>query len=486
MTRKIMTYAQLLKIVEQFDLYPEMVANGEVSGAVKELRESIALESISFNKGSQSAAMAFSLSYEGYEPKKVMKVTEALSQLYLHKDLIAREKVVSGTANFFQQELETLKEQVRFQEDRMREFKSKHLGELPENQAFNLQNVSRLEMELERITSRVRGLEDRKIYLKGQLASVEPLRPVTTDQGQVASNPKERLKRLRLELMQMQARLSEKHPDIRKVKSEIAKLQSQVGQSDVAVDKIKLLNEKRAKLAELKGRLSNKHPDVIKLTKQVKLLSSQVDKLLTDKSIVQISEERPDNPAYINLLTQVVSAEAEIKALKQKEGKVLSNLSDFRAKLSQAPLIEQEYNEISMDLSNAKEKYKEILNNLAKAQVAQQMERQQKGEKFMILEPAYLPGAPSKPNRILISLLGLILGIGAAVAVAAFQEGVDQSLKNEVQLAKISGLPVLSSVTLVLTEEERTRKRKRYSLCAVGAVGLLLIVLVFANMVTSN
>jgi uncharacterized protein involved in exopolysaccharide biosynthesis len=363
----------------------------------------------------------------------------------------------------------------------MREFKSKHLGALPENSAFNLQNVSRLEMEIERNNARIRALEDRKIYLKGQLANIEPLKPVATSQGKVASNPKERLKRLRLELIQMQARLSDKHPDIRKLKSEITKLESQVGYSDDAVDKIKLLSAKRAKLAEMEGRLCEKHPDVIRMKKEVRNLSRQVDKLVTDKSMVEISEDQPDNPVYINLLTQVAAADFEIKSLKEKEERIITNLSDFRAKLSQAPMIEQEYNAILMDLNNAKQKYKEILNNLTNAQVAQQMERQQKGEKFTILEPASLPSRPFKPNRIAIVLFGFIIAVGTTVTLAAIMEAMDHSLKNEEDLAKISDLPVFSSISLVQTAEDHRRKRIRYVLCTMGAISVCIIILAVAK-----
>lgn len=484
-TRQIMKYSQMKKIVQQLDLYPEMVANDDMAGAVEELRESILLEPINFSEGNKSSTVAFNLSYEGAEPKVVMKVTQALSQLYLQEEYKAREKLASVTTDFFKQELATLKGQVKFHEDRMREFKSKHIGALPENTAFNMQNVSRLEMELERINSTIRSLEDRKIYLKGQLANVEPLKPVTTSQGKLASNPKQRLKGLRLELIQQQARLSEKHPDIRKLKSEIAKLEAQVGTSDEAVDKIKLLSDKRTKLAELKGRLSAKHPDVIRLTKEVRILSRQVDKLLTEKSIVEISEDRPDNPAYINLLTQVASADAQIKSLREKEVKIQDNLLDLRAKLSNAPLIEQEYNEISLDLNNAKHKYKEILNNLTTAQVAQQMEQQQKGEKFTILEPAYLPSAPYKPNRLAIVLLGFLVAVGISVTIAAVQEAMDHTLKNEEELARASNLPVFSSISLVQTDEEHRRKRIRYVLCTAGVVSACLIILAIANRIAS-
>jgi uncharacterized protein involved in exopolysaccharide biosynthesis len=228
------------------------------------------------------------------------------------------------------------------------------------------------------------------------------------------------------------------------------------------------------------------HPDVIRMTKEVNNLSRQVDKLLTNKSMVEMSEDKPDNPAYINLLTQVAAADFEIKSLKEKEARIMANLSDFRSKLSQAPMIEQEYNAILLDLNNAKDKYKEIQNNLTTAQVAQQMERQQKGEKFTILEHAYLPSRPFKPNRMAILLFGFIIAVGTTVTIVAMMEAMDHSLKNEDDLAKISNLPVFSSISLVQTPEENRRKRYRYLLCTACVISVCLIILVFTGRIASS
>lgn len=481
-TREIMKYSQLKEIVEQFGLYKDLVRSGNLGEAISEMQESISVEPISFQEGfNKYTTVAFRLAYEGRDPETVKKVTDALSQLYLNKELKSREKQVTITTDFLGQNLESLKKQVKIQEQKISEFKSRHIGELPENIAFNMQNISRLEMQLQNINTRIRTLEDRKIYLKGQLATIEPLSPVTTEQGKLAMNPKERLKGLRLDLVRMQARLSNKHPDIRKIKSEIAKLEQQVGHYDESVEKIKMLSEKKAELAEMQSRLSPKHPDMIKLRKEIQILSKQTDKLLTEKSIVEVSEEQPDNPAYINILTQVVAADAEMKSLREEEVNIKKGLEDFRAKVSNAPLIENEYNELTLNLNNAKQKYAEISNKLMSAQVAQQMEEQQIGEKFTILEPANIPGSPHKPNRIAIIMLGFILACFAVLGVAAIKEGIDNSIKKEEELVDFTDLPVLASLELVETRQEKQYKRLKTTLFAAGSAGLAVIVFIIIN-----
>jgi succinoglycan biosynthesis transport protein ExoP len=480
-TRQIMKYSQMRQIIEQFNLYPDLVAKGDFVDAVRRLKDSIEMENISSKQGNKTSTVAFTLSHEGKDPRTVQQVTEALAKLYLQEEVKSREKLDSVTTGFLQEELDRVKDQVRVHEERISAFKSEHLGELPENTAMNLQNISRLERELDNIDARIRALEDRKIYLKGQLSYVEPLNPVETEQGKMASNPKKRLKGLRLDLIRMRSRLSDNHPDVRKLKAEIAKLEEQVGPTDEAIEKIKLLKNNKARLAELQGRLGPQHPDVKRLTKEVILLSAQVDKLLTENSFTQIEEERPDNPAYINLLTQVVSAETEIRSLRQVKAGIDEDLEDLRRKVGNAPVIEKEYKELTLDYSNAKNKYNEMLNKLMTAEVAQHMGEQQIGEKFTILEPAFVPTSPAKPNRIAIILLGFVLASGAGLGIAAVREAMDQTLKDENELAQVSGLPVLSTLSLVKTPEERWIRTIRTALYVCVTVGILLIALVFVN-----
>ena len=487
-TRQIMKYSQLRKVIQQLDLYSDLTQDGDINDAVEKMKESITLKPVSFQEGyNKSTTVAFELSYEGKDPLSVKKVTEALANLYLQEELKAREKQTTATTGFLKTELENIKQRLKMHENKISEFKSKHVGELPENTLFNMQNISKLEIEIDRIAARIRSLEERKILLKGQLTQTDPLNPVITEQGTLSMNPKDRLKSLRLELVRMQSRLSDKHPDVRKLKAEIAKLEAQVGHSDQSIGKIKMLNKKRARLAEMKGRYSSKHPDVMALEREVNLLSKQVKKLITEKSMVEASQQKPDNPTYINIQTQIAATNAEIKSLREEETEYEKNLKTFRKNIGNAPIIAKEYNELTLDLNNSKQKYNEILNKLMTAQVAQQMEIQQMGEKFTILEPAFLPTRPFKPNRLIIALLGFVLACGASFGLAAVREGLDNTLKNEAQLASVSNLSVLSTLTFAQTEEERNIKRNKYLLYTVSGVGIaILVILVSVNILSTN
>ena len=86
------------------------------------------------------------------------------------------------------------------------------------------------------------------------------------------------------------------------------------------------------------------------------------------------------------------------------------------------PQVAIEYNEMSTDYEIAKAHYNEIQQKLMAAQVSQGMEEERLGETFQIVEPAFMPERPYKPNRLAIVLIGLVLGIGVSVGLASLRE----------------------------------------------------------------
>ena len=479
-TRDILRSAVLKKIIKEFGLYPEHLLNGDIGIAVQEMKEALGVEPISSKVGvNKSITVAFNLSYEGKDPQKVFMVTDRISKLYLQKETEARENQAAVTTRFMETELENLKNQIAKYEKIVSEFKQKHIGELPGSSSANLNTLQRLERDLDRINSRIRTLQDRKIYLKGQLANIEPLKPIQTQDGKVASNPRERLKRLRLELIRLSSRLSDRHPDIKKRKREIEDLERQVGSVDVSVVKVKKLKKMRTQLAELKASKGEKHPDILNMSNEIQILSKEVDQLLTDKTMMEVSEQRPDNPLYVDLMTQVVSADTEINNLNQDTLKINEIIEEYQRKIENAPIVEKEYNELTLDYANAKKRYHEILNKLLEARVAQEMESQQQGERFTITDPAYLPTKPYKPNRLAIILLGFVLSTGAGLGGAAFKEATDHTIKSSAEIIQFEGVDLLTTMPYTPTpEENRTRWFKRLALTTwiLGIVGIVLVI----------
>lgn len=477
-SRKVMSYSKLVSMIEKHNLYSDLISKGDISSAVSELHSSISLETTDTRIGNRQVTTSFSLAFEGKDPETVRLVTNELANLYVLEETKARDIRSEATTDFLSEELENLKSQIQAHEDRISKFKAAHIGELPENASINLQTIAKLERELEGKISRIRSLEERKLYLGGQISSVEPLKPIQTEDGKLTQNPSEQLKGMRLKLISLQSTLSDKHPDIRRLKGEIRKLESQVGGGGELNEKYVLLDDKKTQLAESLGVYGDKHPDVKRLKREIEILNKDIIQLKKRTKTRKQIDTQPDNPVYINLKTQIVSAETEIRNLKIDIGQIEENLRKHEGMISRAPLIEQEYSELTLDYQNAKQKYNEILNKLLEAKLSKGMEQKQQGEKFTITAPAYLPSSPYKPNRLAIILLGAVLSVGAVIGYVSIAERMDQTIKDENELSIYSELPILTSLSYIQTnEEKRSRRTKRFVLVAMVFLFLAMLML---------
>lgn len=484
--RQIFSSDRLKEIITDYDLYTDIRNKYGMGEAIIEMRDSIALETESANfinprtGQSMAATIAFRLFFEGREPETVQKVTNVLSDLFLEEDVKMKEKITNVTTEFLKAELESLKEQIREYEEKISQFKQANFRELPEYNQVNLDTLSRLERELDKVSMEIRNLEERRIGLQGQMVTIDPLLPIQVDGEKVARNPADQLKALRLKLLSLQARLSDKHPDVIKLKSEIRMLEGQTGGSGDYQEEIKKLESLNVELAALKGRYGPKHPDVIRLTREKealeKLINSKKD---TGSRVRRMSREAPDNPMYINLKTQIATINTTIANLLSDKAEIEKDLSEYRERIENAPMVEKEYSELTRDYNATKSKYNEIMKNLMAANVARQLEEGQHGQRFEIKSYAFLPSKPYKPNRIAILLLGFVLAVGAGFSISAFQEFFDHSIKNEKELASL-GMPVLTVISKVETREEKMKRftrRVAWTAAAFGfvAVGLKLI-----------
>jgi succinoglycan biosynthesis transport protein ExoP len=482
----------LIKIADKFNLYSDNKDKISDNEIVSRMRQAIVLEPIvsdlqpQINGRERSFNIAFNLSYQGKDPESVMKVTDRLSNLFLEEDIKRREKVVSATNDFLQSEQNRLKSEISAHEKRISEFKNAHLSELPDDRGYNFQAVLALQRELDNFESRLRVLKEKEMLLNTELARVEPLTPILVEGENVSTNPNQRLKELYLELTRLRSMYSEKHPDIKKVKNEITELESQVKSSDLAILKVKRLQQLENQLAEQQSIYGPNHPEILATKREISTLKPQVASLMTETVKTKISEEKPDNPAYISLVTQIKTIKMEMDAIETDKKQKLQEIDELQKKIEKAPFVENELNALMRDLESAQTKYRDISNKLMEARVSGELEGSQQAGRVSIASSAYLPSEPFKPNRLLILVLGLANAFLISSIFVAIREGMDNTIRTTEQIKQIAGIPVLSSISYIFTAgEKKSRRLKVFGwlilIIFVGAAGLF-----FANQYLIN
>jgi succinoglycan biosynthesis transport protein ExoP len=480
LTQQILSRVKLWEIIQQFHLYEEMRKKYTREEVLEYMRDNIQLNTISADvaekKGrrrpTQTAAItiAFSISYRGKSPDTVQKVAGTLASLYLEQNLKTREAQAQSTTQFLQAELKELEERIKALGDKITAFKEQNEGLLPEQQPFNQQQAARLEMELKQLDNNIRNAEERKIYLQGQIATVNP-DTLPAGGPERAMSPAARLKALEVILIDLQSKFSPDHPDVRKAQREIAELKKVVGQSSgSAVARRKKLAQLKTELAEKMGKYSDQHPEVKKLKSEIARLEQEPKTATAPKAVTDV-----ENPAYIALASQIQAADTDIGSFRSQEATVKDKLQMYRTRLENAPKVEQEYLALMRDYQNAHAKHMEVMNKILEARIGEGMEEHQKGEKFTLIDPASYPEKPVSPKRWLILLAGLISSLGVGLGTVALAEHLDHSVKNGDDLMRLTGLPVLGSIIRIRTKEDITRaRRKRRLIWTVTGVSLLM------------
>lgn len=486
-SQRVMTRATLLGIVEKYNLYPRKRLSETSEQIVERMRKDIRLDAISADvidprTGRPTpATIAFTLAFESESGVVAQQVASELATLYMNENLKSRSERASETYGFLTDEAEKLNQQIAELEKKISTFKEKNTDRLPELSSLNMQLIDRTERELIDIQSQMQNLDERRFYLEGQLAQLNPASPMFGTAGERILDADSRLKVLKTELAAARARYSADHPDVVRMAREIEGLEKQSGQVRVADEQAKALAGVRAKLAEIRKSYSADHPDVQRLTKEVATLEAAVK----DSPAVEanVAVQKPENPAYIALQSQLEGVNSQMRATEKRRHDLKNKLAEYERRIALAPGVEREYLELKRDHDNAQLKYREIKAKQLEAQVGQSLEKERKGERFELIDPPQLPETPVRPNRMAIILLGLVLALGGGVGTVFVAESLSQAVGSPRAVTALMGAAPLAVIPYVENREDRERReRKRrfaFRSAVAGAFAFALIVQFF-------
>ena len=148
-----------------------------------------------------------------------------------------------------------------------------------------------------------------------------------------------------------------------------------------------------------------------------------------------------------------------------------------------APKVEAELADLNRDYEILKGNYEGLLSRRESARLAQAVETKSDNIQFKLVDPPRVPTKPVAPNRPLFMSVVLIMGLGAGVGFAFLLAQLDDSFRTPESLKQSFGLPVLGSVSLIVSAGQRTRRIAdgvsfgAVSLSLMGVYGGLLVLL---------
>jgi uncharacterized protein involved in exopolysaccharide biosynthesis len=418
------------------------------------------------------ATIAFTLAFNHRNPVIAQKVTNELVNLYMNENLKNRTEKTATTSQFLKGEADELHNHMKDIEEKISAFKQVNEGALPELYQYNLNVIERVDMELNESKSRLTELQKHKLELQANMAQISPYAATELPNGERALSDHDRLKALQSDYRNKSALYSADHPDVIRLKREIDHLEQLLGSGTSDKDFFLQLKAEQEKLAALKQTYTPTHPEVLKQQRVVETLQKD------QSAQVAAREVHADNPAYVLLETQLKSTESEIVSLNSRIADLNEKVARFEGYLAKAPNVEKSYTELMRDLQTTNAKFQEIKAKQMEAELAQNLETERKGERYMLIEPPILPEEPVSPNRIAIVLIGIILAGVAAAAAAGIAEMLDESVKGASELFElIGGTPLATIPYLVIAEEQKTVSRAQQLTLAGGVAAMAVVVL---------
>lgn len=484
-SQRVLTADSIARIADKFGLYtdPETGTRPPGTQIAEAFRGSMTLDLVSADVidprsgQARKATIAFTLAFDHGDPSTAQKVTNELVTLFLDENLRTRTERAANTEAFLAAEAGGLRSELTEIEQRLADFKQANQGALPELYQFNLSTLERTASEINTIDARLNELARRKLELSAELAQLSPWAPVVSSSGNQVMSEQERLKALRAEYRQKAAVYKPSHPDIQRLQREIEQLEAQTGASATREELERALAERERELQDLRQRFQ---PDSVQVRAAERVVADLLERLSeTGPSESEDAAPAADNPAYILLDTQRKAAVAEESALKAKRQRLQAKIENLENLISRAPSVEKNYQALLRDYESAQRKYQEIRAKQREAELAENMEQDRKGERFVMVEPPNLPREPSSPNRQAFALIGLVMAMGAGAGGVMLSETLDPALHGDRQLTRLTGEPPFAVVSYIDNSDDLASRHVWRKRAVFAGVGLAVLAVVF-------
>jgi polysaccharide chain length determinant protein (PEP-CTERM system associated) len=414
----ILARDSLAKLINEYDLYAEMDAPMEEKVAA--MRDDITIEPILpkiVDPRRPIEINSVRIAYRGADPILISDVANQLARDFIRENLESRAADAEGTSEFLDAELGRETQELNRVAKDIIDFKEKHLGELPEQLPENRAKLERLSQENALKQSELETARNQTGMIRAQLHELRMAAAGGED------NPSKRRAAMVAALATMEARgFTEKHPDMVRTRAEVAQLEQVL-----------------AKEGE-EGRT------------------------------------RPYTPEETKLIAELRNYEVALQVLSDETERLSEEIAKYEARIENTPRNAAELQYHSAKYESLQRSIAELQTKKTNADIARAMETKQKGEKFRVIESAVPPHFPIEPNRPLVFVIGVVLGLMAGISSMVVRELTDRRLYTLAELQSQLPIPVLGTIPVIQLPSEVAEGRARLRRFALaGAVAVVFL-----------
>jgi polysaccharide chain length determinant protein (PEP-CTERM system associated) len=436
--QQILSRTRLERIIQEFNLYERERSRMIMEDVIEQMRRDINVN-VRQPRSRREEVNNFSVSFDANEARTAMRVTERLASLFVQENVEDRALLADQTDQFLKGQLEEARRRLADQEKSLQEFRMHNHGRLPEQVQSNLQLLQGAQSRLQSLAEASNRDRDRLFALDKTLSEMPPATstvnapaPVARSQGNDRNAPTttaQQLDQARAELRAMQLRLKPDHPDIGRAKRFIADLERKADEET---------------LQQPLSAVNNPTPTNV----------------VVDRQQIARAEQ---------MRTEMSEIRQRLESSKREAAQLEVTINDLSSRVQAGPALQSQLTQLTRDYQTIQESYTTLLKKSEDSKMAVNLERRQIGEQFKIIDGARLPEKPISPDRIRINLFGILGGLGLGLALVAFLEYRDTSLKSDDDVMTTLSLPVLAVIPIMTNAGERRLARRRKLLLAASA-----------------
>jgi uncharacterized protein involved in exopolysaccharide biosynthesis len=347
------------------------------------------------------------------QPEQAQKICSTITSMFIKGDVEVSDQNNQVNIDFLNDQLAQKKAELDKQEAKLAAFQRDNRGKLPEDLQGNMNILSGQTTQLEAATQAVNRAQQDKSFAESILA--QQLSAWQAAQAGQA-NPETldaQLEALQAQLTTLQSKYTDDHPDVIKLKN------------DIAVMKRKIVQNEQQKAA------------------------APAEKPTTVGEPTQILQLRAQIHQYDTVIKERTAQQEELK----------KQIQIYQARVAATPEIEQEYKLITRDHDTVLGAYNDLLKRRDDYKTSAQYQEKKQDDRFVVLDPANLPAEPAFPKMPMFAGGGFGAGLALAVGLSLLFEVQDTSMRSEHDVEVVLRLPVLAMIPVISPNSVKAKPR---------------------------
>ena len=420
MSRTLISRPNVERIIRMVDLDIKAKNVKEQENLVKDLMDKIKL-------GTTGRDNLFTIHYNNQNPKLAKEIVQSLLTIFVEGGLGGKTQDSSSAIRFIDEQIRSYEEKLIVGENNLKAFKQKNIGIMPQQGGDYYSQLSQAVEDLNKTRLELREAEHARDAIKRQITGDEPVLLVDQDDSIssiVNVELDSRIEALDKNLDALRLNFTELHPDIISTKRLIAQL------------------EERKK-------------------EEAKLTRPSAD------------PGKNYSPMLQQLNVALAEAEADVASMRARVEEYTSRYERMKALSNAVPQVEAELTQLNRDYQVNKSNYEKLLERRESAKISGDLGSATDLVSFRIIDPPTVSDRPVGPDRAkffsIVFLGALLAGIGIAFVVSQ----VRPTFHSQASLREISGKPILGSIPMIWTDQEKSKRKKRLYAFGLSLLSLL-------------